>query len=87
MLRYNKLCYYHFSSISNILISSEVDPVLHSPLAVEKLGGGQNHGAHDGPRRGGGQRGREEAEEEASPGLFVRQFEEPQLVGLQILLL
>ena len=54
---------------------------------MEKLGGGQNHGAHDGPRRGGGQRGGEEAEEEAAAGLSLRQFEEPQLVGLQILLL
>ena len=29
----------------------------------------------------------EEAEEEAATGLSLRQFEEPQLVGLQILLL
>ena len=64
-----------------------VDTVLHSPLVVEELGGGEDHRSHDGPRRGGGQRGGEEAEEEAAPGLFVRQFEEPQLVGLPILLL
>ena len=54
---------------------------------MEELGGGEDHRAHDGPGRGGGERGGEEAEEEAAPGLFVRQFEEPQLVGLQILLL
>ena len=66
---------------------SSVDPVLHTPLVVEELGGGEDNSSDDGPRRGGGQRGREEAEEEASPGLSVRQFEEPQLVGLPILLL
>ena len=69
------------------LIPIAVDPVLHSKMVVEKLGGGEDHGADDGPRRGGGQRGGEEAEEEAAAGLSLRQFEEPQLVGLQILLL
>ena len=64
-----------------------VNPVLHSEVALEKLGGGQNHGPYDGPGRGGGERGGEEAEEEAVAGLSLRQFEEPQLVGLQILLL
>ena len=49
---------------------------------MEKLGGGQNHGAHDGPRRGGGQRGGEEAEEEAAAGLPLRQPQESQLVGI-----
>ena len=54
---------------------------------MEELGGGEDHGPHDGPGRGCGQRGGEEAEEEAVAGLSLRQFEEPQLVGLQILLL
>ena len=56
-------------------------------MVVEELGGWEDHRADDGPRRGGGQRGGEEAEEEAAAGLSLRQFEEPQLVGLQILLL
>ena len=59
-----------------------VDPVLHSAMAVEELGGWQDHSPHDGLGRGGGQRGREEAEEEAAARLSLRQFEEPQLVGV-----
>ena len=54
---------------------------------MEELGGGEDHRPHDGPGRGGGERGGEEAEEEASSRLSLRKFEEPQLVGLQILLL
>jgi hypothetical protein len=34
-----------------------VHPVLHPALVVEELGGGQDHGAHDGPGRGGRLRG------------------------------
>ena len=62
-------------------------PVLHTKMAVEKLGGWEDHCAHDGLGHWGRVRGGEEAEEEASAGLPVRQPEEPQLVGLQILLL
>ena len=47
----------------------------------------EDHGTDDGSGRGSGKRGGEEAEEEAVTGLSVRQFEESQLVGLQILLL
>ena len=61
--------------------------VLYSKMVVEKLGGGENHSAHDGLGHRGGVRGGEEAEEEAPAGLPVRQPQEPQLVGLQILLL
>ena len=56
-------------------------------MALEELGGRKNHCPHDGSRRGGGERGGKEAEKKAFAGLSVRQFEEPQLVGLQILLL
>ena len=56
-------------------------------MAVEKLGGGEDHCLDDGPGHRGGVRGGEEAEEEAAAGLPVRQPQEPQLVGLQILLL
>ena len=33
-------------------------PVLHPPLALEELGGRQDHCPHDGPRRWGRVRGR-----------------------------
>ena len=56
-------------------------------MALEELGGGEDHSTHDGPRRGCCQRGGEETKEEAVTGLSVRQFKEPQLVGVQILLL
>ena len=61
--------------------------VLHTEMVVEKLGGGEDNRLDDGPGHWGGVRGREEAEEKAAAGLPVRQPEEPQLVGLQILLL
>ena len=64
-----------------------VDTVLHSEMVVEELGGGEDHGPHDGPGRGRGLRGGEETEEEVVAGLSLRQFEESQLVGLQIFLL
>ena len=54
---------------------------------MEELGGGEDHCTNDGPGHWGGQRGREEAEEEVVARLPVRQPQEPQLVGLQILLL
>ena len=56
-------------------------------MALEELGGRKDYSAHDGSRRGGCQRGGEETKEEAVAGLSVRQFKEPQLVGVQILLL
>ena len=56
-------------------------------MVVEELGGRQDYGPHDGPRHRRRLRGGEEAEEEALARLLVRQSEEPQLVGLQILLL
>ena len=42
-------------------------PVLYSSLVVEKLGGGQDPGTHDGSGPGHHIRGREAAEEETSP--------------------
>ena len=56
-------------------------------MVVEELGGRQDHRPHDGPGRGSGQRGGEETEEEVVAGLSLRQFEESQLVGVQIFLL
>ena len=58
------------------------NPVLHPTLAVEKLGGRQDHCAHDGPRHWRGLGGGEEAEEEAAAGLPLRQPQESQLVGI-----
>ena len=54
---------------------------------MEELGGRQNYCLDDGPRYWGRLRGGKEAEEKTPAGLLVRQPEEPQLVGLQILLL
>ena len=42
-------------------------------MALEKLGGGQNHSPNDGPRHRGRLRSREEAEEKAFIRLLVRQ--------------
>ena len=54
---------------------------------MEKLGGGEDYRLNDGLGHWGGVGGGEEAEEEATAGLPVRQPQESQLVGLQILLL
>ena len=56
-------------------------------MVVEELGGRQDYGPHDGPRHRCRVGGREEAKEETASRLPLRQSEEPQLVGLQILLL
>ncbi len=41
-------------------------------MAVEELGGREDHRAHDGPGRGGRVRGGEETKEEAASRLPVR---------------
>ena len=56
-------------------------------MVVEELGGRKDNRPHDGPRHRGRVGGGEEAEEEASARLSLRQPQEPQLVGLPILLL
>ena len=63
------------------------DLVLRPAVAVEELGGGQDPGTEDGSRPGDHHGGREEAKEEAAAGLSPLKSEEPQLLGLQILLL
>ncbi len=80
-------CTYYFGSVIAywLLLSGSI--ILRAAMAVEELGGGQDRGADDGPRRGRHLRGGEEAEEEAAARLPLRQPQEPQLVGLQILLL
>lgn len=54
---------------------------------MEELGGREDTGVDDGPRRGHMFRGREEAEEEAPPRLPGRERATPQLVGVPVLLL
>lgn len=60
-------------------------PVLRSPLAMEELGRGQVACSHDGPGHWNHLRSGEEAEEEASSGVSVRQPDLPQLVGVPLL--
>lgn len=62
-------------------------PILHPPVVMEELGGRKDHGSYDGPRHRGRVRSGEEAEEETLIRLPLRQFEKPQLVGIQIFLL
>ena len=61
--------------------------VLHPTMALEKLGGRKNSGPHHGPGPGDHLWGREAPEEETAAGLPLLQPEEPQLLGLPILLL
>ena len=54
---------------------------------MEELGSGQDPGADDGPRSGHHLGGGEATEEEAAARLPLLQPQEPQLLGVQILLL
>ncbi len=56
-------------------------------MAVEELGSWKGSSPHHGPRFGHHLGGREATEKETVVGLPLRQSEESQLLGLQILLL
>ena len=64
-----------------------VDPVLHSTVALEELGGGQGVRAQDGPQPRHHIRRGEETEEKAAYRLSLLESEASQLLGLPILLL
>ena len=64
-----------------------VDPVLHSKMVVEKLGGWQNTCPDDGLGYRGRSRCREAAKEAATSRLPGGQPQAPQLVGIPIFLL
>ena len=71
----------------NISFSFSGHSLLRSSMAVEELGVGQDLGLEDGSGPGHFDGGRAEAEEEAPARLPALQSQEPQLLGLQILLL
>jgi len=56
-------------------------------MVVEELGGRQDRSLEDGLGLGDHLGGRKKAKEETAPRLLVHKPEEPQLLGLQILLL
>uniref|UniRef100_A0A8D8QIF0 Secreted protein n=1 Tax=Cacopsylla melanoneura TaxID=428564 RepID=A0A8D8QIF0_9HEMI len=60
--------------------------LLHTTLAMETLGRGQNPCPHDGSGRGHLFRNREKTKEETTSGLLVGKPQVSQLVGVQILL-
>ena len=61
--------------------------ILHPPMAVEKLGVRENQRPENGPRPGHHLRSGEATEEKATVRLSLLKPEEPQLLGLPILLL
>ena len=61
--------------------------ILHPPMAVEKLGVRQNQRPENGPRPGHHLRSGEATEEKATVRLSLLKPEEPQLLGIPILLL
>ena len=63
------------------------DPVLHSPVVVEELGGGQGVRPADGSQPRHHLRRGEEAEKEVVDRLPLLQPQAPQLLGVQILFL
>ena len=70
---------------SSLLFSGNF--VLHTPVAVEELGVGENTSPDDGPRPGNYIRSGEKTKEEAPVRLPLLKPEESQLLGIQILLL
>ena len=63
------------------------NPLLHSSVALEKLGGWQDIGPQNGSRSGDHLGGWKETKEEITSWLPVCKSKKPQLLGLQIFLL
>ena len=75
------------TSLKCILHFITGNPILHSSMALEKLGGWQAFRLKNGSRLGHHHRSRKEAKEEITTGLSLCQFEKSQFLGLQIFLL